>query len=449
MKSLLWGLALLPLTLFAACSDGGSGGNPDGGSDGGSGGDGGTCATSSTATLTITINGLPSGVSGSVDITGPGSSSQTVTQSGPVTLPSGAYNFQADIVTEADPIVRTAFKPALVGESSASLCDGDSKSITVTYNAIPTSNKIWWGNQDGTNATLGYASANLAATGAPTADVAASTDNGVAGEFDTEGNLWAIDGVSKSIKRFTADSLATSGTKTADIEITADAFTGGVPGPAALTFDAKGNLYVGIAFSKTIVRFDHASLGATASLTPNATIAVPDVPSAIAFDKNGLLWAGCANNRVVSLSHAHDTGSITAAPDVSIDAMTPGAAELTAPYGIAFDGSGNLWVDYNGTFAKLSTADLSGTGDKTVTPAVQVVSDVLTVSGGISLDESGGLWFAYTAGKFAKLSAAQLTTSAASVTPSVIITSSSVVYALSPALYPTPKALPLYSALQK
>ncbi|HEX7663833.1 MAG TPA: hypothetical protein VF407_04960 [Polyangiaceae bacterium] len=452
MKTLLFGLALLPLTLVVACGDGGSGGgNPGTDTDGGGGGsdDGGACATSSNGSIDVTITGLPDGVNGSVNVVGSGGSgSQTATQT--VTLngvPSGSYDIVADIVTKADPIVRTAYKPT-VSAATAQVCDGQTVNVTVSYALIPTSNKLWWGNQDGTDATLGYSSANLAATGSPAADVAASTDNAVAGEFDPEGNLWAVDGVSKSIKRFTADSLATGGTKTADIEITSDVLTGGTPGPSSLTFDAKGNLYVGIAFSKTIVRFDKETIGATASLTPNATITVPDVPSALAFDSEFGLWAGLANNRVVYLSHAHDTGAVTAAPDVSIDAMTPAPAELTAPLGLAFDGSGNLWVDYNGTFAKLSASDLTGTGDKTVTPAVQIASDVSALPSGIAFDESGGLWFAANSGHFAKLSAAQLTTSA-TVTPAVVVTSSSIVYGLNPAFYPAPKSSPLYSAVQK
>lgn len=451
MKTLLFGLALLPLTLVVACGDGGSGGgNPGTGTDGGSGvDDGGSCGTSSSGAVNVTITGLPDGVSGSVNVVGSGGSgSQTATQT--VTLngvPSGSYDIVADIVTKADPIVRTAYKPT-VSASTATVCDGQTVNVDVTYALIPSSNKLWWGNQDGSDSSLGYASANLAATGSPVADIAARTDDAVAGELDPEGNLWAIDGVTKSIKRFTADSLATGGTKTADIEIKSDAFTGGAPGPNSLTFDAKGNLYVGIAFSKTIVRFDHETIGATASLTPNVTLTVPDVPNAIAFDKSFGLWAGLANNRVVYLSHAHDTGNVTAAPDLSIDAMTPAPAELTAPLGLAFDGSGNLWVDYNGVFAKLGASDLTGTGDKTVTPTVQIASDVSALPSGIAFDESGGLWFAANAGHFAKLSAAQLTTSA-TVTPSVIVTSSSMVYGLNPAFYPAPKALPLYSAVQK
>ena len=173
MKTLLFGLALLPLTLVVACGDGGSGGgNPGTDTDGGGGGsdDGGACATSSNGSIDVTITGLPDGVNGSVNVVGSGGSgSQTATQT--VTLngvPSGSYDIVADIVTKADPIVRTAYKPT-VSAATAQVCDGQTVNVTVSYALIPTSNKLWWGNQDGTDATLGYSSANLAATGSPAA----------------------------------------------------------------------------------------------------------------------------------------------------------------------------------------------------------------------------------------------------------------------------------------
>ncbi|MGH7285208.1 MAG: hypothetical protein ACRELY_27105, partial [Polyangiaceae bacterium] len=105
MKSLLCGLALLPLiTLGVACSGGGGGGdNPDAGDGGSGGGDGGTCTTSSTGSVTVTIAGLPSGVNASVNLVS-GSSSQNVTQTTTLnSVASGTYTVSADIVTQADP----------------------------------------------------------------------------------------------------------------------------------------------------------------------------------------------------------------------------------------------------------------------------------------------------------------------------------------------------------
>ena len=64
-----------------------------------------------------------------------------------------------------------------------------------------------------------------------------------------------------------------------------------------------------------------------------------------------------------------------------------------------------------------------------------------------ALQESGGLWFAYSQGKIAKFGASQLAASG-SVAPEVIVTSSSIGSATGPALYPAPKALPLYAAVQ-
>ncbi|MGH7285784.1 MAG: hypothetical protein ACRELY_30055 [Polyangiaceae bacterium] len=439
MKSLLRGLSLLPLLLIACGTDGGNGSTVNG-----------ACATSSTGKLVVTVSGLPSGVNASVNFT-TGGSTQTVTQTTTLdAFASGAYTVSADIVTQADPIVRTANK-GTVSVTTAQVCDGETTNVDVTYAEIATSNKIWWGNENGANPTLAYSSSHLAASGSPAADVEAGTAGAIPGEFDAQGNLWVVDSVNEAIKRYSADSLAAGGSQSPDVEIDASEFTGGIPGPASMTFDAKGNLYVGIAFSKTIARFDNdGTLAATGVHGPTATITTPDAPNALAFDKDDNLWAACANDRVVKLGHAHETGSITATPDVSIEAKTPSPVinTLSNPLGLAFDAAGNLWVDYDGTFAALTASDRSGSGDVSITPAIQIQADVLSLPGVFSFDESGGLWFAYSQGKIAKFGASQLTASG-SVTPEVIVTSSSVGSATGPALYPAPKALPLYAAVQK
>jgi hypothetical protein len=110
--------------------------------------------------------------------------------------------------------------------------------------------------------------------------------------------------------------------------------------------------------------------------------------------------------------------------------------------GLAFTTNDQLWVDYDGTLALL-TSLVPGT----FTPAIQVTADVLALPSGIALDESGGLWMAYSAGKFCKFSASQLLTSG-SVAPQVVITSSGIGSATSPAFFPAPARLGLYSSLE-
>jgi hypothetical protein len=113
---------------------------------------------------------------------------------------------------------------------------------------------------------------------------------------------------------------------------------------------------------------------------------------------------------------------------------------------MAFDAAGNLWVNYDGIIARLTPADLAGTGTKTITPAVQIALDVRSLPLGVAFDEFGGLWFADRVGHFACLSASQLTSSG-SKTPDIVIDSPELGYAGWFALYPAPAFTPLAHAL--
>ena len=380
--------------------------------DGGTTADGAACATSSTGSVTVNVTGLPTGVAGAVKVTGPGGDQVVTMTKALASQKSGSYMVTASIVTQADPIVRKAFK-ATVSTPSAMLCDGQSVTIDVTYSLIATSNKVWWGSANSASNTLGYASPSLASTGAPAAGVAAVTKGSLPGAFDKVGNLWVIDGIAGStgIKRYPADSLGTSGEKTPDVVITSDAFEGGVPGPASIAFDATGNMWIGVTYSKTVVELDAATLAATAKIAPKVVISNVD-PKSLAFDASGNLWVGSAD-RVLKYASTRLAASTTAAADLSIEAKTPQpvVGTLSSALGLAFDSSKNLWVAYDGVFAKISPAEQGATGSSSLTPAVQIAADVLALPEGIAFDESGGLWFAYSAGKFAKFGQAQLTAS--------------------------------------
>jgi hypothetical protein len=113
---------------------------------------------------------------------------------------------------------------------------------------------------------------------------------------------------------------------------------------------------------------------------------------------------------------------------------------------LAFDAAGNLWVNYDGTLARLDAAGLADTGATTVTPAVQITLDVLSLPQGVAFDEGGGLWLAYTAGKLARLGPTQLTSSG-SKAPEIVIASPDFGYATWVGIYPAPAALPLYHRL--
>ena len=423
-----------PLLLATACGSSGSGSASS------------TCgSTGLTGSLAIQITGLPSGINASVSLVGP-AGSQSVTASTTLMAAAGSYTVIVGSVTQADPIVRKAFRSIGV-TGNATVCAGQTNSITVAYGLIPTSNTLWWGNANGSSDTLGYAASTLGATGTPSAGVTANTQGSLPGAFDLSGNLWLLDGTAGSVgvKRYPADAFASGGTKTPDVVLSSDALTGGSPGPVSVAFDAFGNLWVGILYSQSVIEFAAANLGASAKLTPTVTLGNVPAPNGLAFDPSGDLWVASGDN-VVEYFASRLGGSTSAAPDVSIAAQTPPpvVGPLTAALGLAFDVSHNLWVNYSGTLARFTVVDQTMSG--TLTPGIQIQPDVLALPEGIAFDESGGLWMAYSAGKFCKFGASQLTASG-SVVPEVVITSSSLGSATSPAFFPGASGLPLYSSI--
>jgi ligand-binding sensor domain-containing protein len=400
-----------------------------------------SCATDS---LAVTVSGLPDGVSAKVTVNGALDLSNLV-GSETLKLATGMYTVTADPVTMSDPIVRTAYK-ATVSAPNADVHCGSLLAVSVTYALIPTSNHLWIGSENSDNDTFGYASASLAASGAPDADVAASTAGSLPGAFDRDGNLWVIDntGGTVGVKRYPADVLAAGGSETPDIIIGSDALSGGVPGPTSIAFDGLGNLWLGVGYSNQVVEFAAADLAAsTDSATPAVAISGVPAPAALAFDGKGNLWVGSGDQ---VLEYTADTlaASSSAPPATTIDAQTPlpVVGALANVRGLAFNGDGALWVNYDGTLALLTALE-SGT----VTPDIQVQPDVLALPEGIALDERGGLWMAYSAGKFCKFSASQLTASGM-LTPAVVISGPSLGSVTSPAFFPAPARLNLYASLK-
>jgi hypothetical protein len=428
-------LGLLGLSAVGCGSDGTSTGTP---ADDGNG-----CSTGS---LVVSVTGLPAGAAAKVNVTG-ASGALTVGATETLKLTSGSYGITADTVVVADPIVRSVYTATVSAATEDVVCgSSDLRTVNVTYALIPSSNKLWIGSENSDSNTLGYASATLAATGTKDADITATTAGSLPGAFDRAGNLWVIDGTGGEVgvKRYPAATLAGGGIETPDITLSGDALTGGVPGPASLAFDPSGNLWVGVAYSSEVVEFAAAQLStSTDTAVPDVEISAVPAPAALAFDAKGNLWVGSGND-VLEYPVAALAASNGDPPAVTIDSQTPEpvVSPLSNVLGLAFNSAGKLWVNYDGMLALLTSLE-SGLG----TPEIQVQADVLALPAGIALDESGGLWLAYSAGKFAKFSASQLLSSG-SVTPAVVITSSSLGSATSPAFFPAPSGLGLYSSLE-
>ena len=433
--------AIAALILAAGC---GGGGGRGGTGMGGMGGGGGTCpASSATGTLSIRFSGTPSG-NGMVTL--PPAVDEITTDS-VVTLPAGPQDVWAYNVAATGTPFRDAYEPT-TPTTTACVRAGQQTIVTVSYRVVDTSGMLWLGaSNTSTSSTLfGYAPAAIAATGSSPATVAANTHGSGGFTFDAWGNLWIIGGTTADdqIARYPASQFAVGGTKTPDIVI--NGISSSIPGPRVLAFDIFGNLWVSVVADDKIVKFTVDDLS-EANPTASVEISGINAPAGLAFDFDGNLWVAANGSSTIMRIDAGRHQSSGTGADLTITAMTPSPVigTLGYPLGIAFDVD-DLWVNYDGILARLTPADLSGVGTKTVTPSVQIGLDVLALPEGIVFDESGGLWMAYSNGKFARLAASQLTASG-NVAPQIVVTSGDIGSAAWFAIYPAPTFTPLAHAL--
>ena len=420
-------VAGLALTAIAGCGGSDSESCAAGGADG---------------MLTVNISGHDPGA---VSVEG---DAEVLTATKTITLPAGPHRVIADRVTSPQTGITAQVFEASVDRPSACVRAAATSVVNVTYALVPTSGKLWVGvgNAPDDSTMLGFDPASVTATRTSAADVAANTGGSDGFTFDRAGNMWVLGGTTADapLARYRAASFATDGDKVPDVVIDSPSFGASLPGPKVVAFDAAGNLWVSVVADGKVVKLTAAQIAATGN--PSATVERTGIgsPQGLAFDGAGNLWVAAQDDEAVIRIDAANLAASGSSVDLAITAQTPSPVIGTLrPVGLAFDGSGNLWVNYDGTIARLAAADLGGTGTKTITPAIQINTDVLTLPVGIAFDQDGGLWFAHESGKFARLGPTQLLTSG-SVVPSIVVTSPDVGYASWFAIYPAPASTPLY-----
>lgn len=419
---------------------------PTGTPDGGPGTDadaGPSCEAKGTGTLKVNVTGLPAETAAKIAVDGPGGHKDVVATSEHV-VAGGTYTITGAMVVGTDPIVRPVYTT-----KAATTCvkDGETVTVDVPYTLVPTSNKLWTTNQNGDAELLGFTSASLTSTGTPVAEVAGRVEQPKGIAFDKEGGMWAVIGAAggAALAHYPADTLAASGDKTPDVQITGAILDPGVPGATQLAFDAAGNLWVSVVSGDAVYRYDAAQLRTTGSPAPGVKLSGVEGPGALAFDAAGNLWvAEGGTSRVLEYTAARLAASTSDPPDVALSAQTPPPVIVNhqTPLGIAFDASNNLWVNYNGgAFVRYTPAERAATA--TVTPAVQIEFAVTALAEGIVFDDAGGLWFAYAQGQLARFTPAQLAVTGKQ-SPETILTSSSVKSANAVAFYPAAANIPVF-----
>jgi hypothetical protein len=175
--------------------------------------------------------------------------------------------------------------------------------------------------------------------------------------FDSHGDLWLAAEGNNAVYEYTPAQLTASGAPIPSITL-----SGGSPGqlsePTGLAFDKSGNLWVGSSHS-ALMELTASQL--TASGSPMVSVAISsdgaaneslDDPAAVAFDSAGNLWvanedAGPSSDTTAVVSFTPTQLAVTGDPTPAIELSSAGTganATLDSPFGLVFDGSGDLWV---------------------------------------------------------------------------------------------------------
>jgi hypothetical protein len=309
-----------------------------------------TVACTATNSLVVVITGA-AGVTPSATVTGPGSYSKTVSATTTLTgLASGTYTVTTPpgSAIVSSPIVTTTYSASVLG-SPANVSSSVVDTVYVTYAS------------DGTGA------------------------------------LW-FDGAYGA----TVAQLSSSGT------ITPNDSCNGVNGQQPFAFDAKGNLWtfngVGNNPVETLVEFDTTQLANECNANPTVLISgEPGVSTVtgMAFDSHGTLWIsslGPSDNSSTipyifgyTAAQLKSTGSPAPAYMITPNGLQNLPGVLSYPLWIAFDASGDLWVDDNSQILEYTPSQLASSGSPT--PQMLALTNMVTQAATyIGFDASGNLW---------------------------------------------------------
>ena len=186
--------------------------------------------------------------------------------------------------------------------------------------------------------------------------------------FDSSGNLWVVSNAWNKVYEYRTSELAASGGPTPSTTIS-DFPSTPIFGDA---FDASGNLWVSTV--KSVVEFSRAELP-TKHPAPTRTISSSGGAQLI-FDASGDLWIvtgggpDCfgtpCTNEVVEFTKAQLSRPGSPTPAVTIRSTVPGSptGSLYGPYSLAFNPSGDLWVENfnNNTTVEFARKELVNSG---------------------------------------------------------------------------------------
>lgn len=245
---------------------------------------------------------------------------------------------------------------------------------TPTEVALDPAGDVWVPNLAGSS-VVEYTPAQVTAGGDPapaqtiTADKQGSLDGPTTVAFDAAGDLWVSNLGNSTLVEYTHAQLSTGGALTPPVTISDDG-ANSLDEPVGLRFDAAGDLWVANFKGNTVVEYTPGQLVHDGNPTPAVTLSDDgagslDGPAALAFDAAGDLWVSDTTTVVEFTPAQLTTGSPTPAVTLSSDLQ----GSIDNPTQAQFDAAGDLWLANFG--------DVSGVGSN----VVEFTPGELTASG--------------------------------------------------------------------
>ena len=164
----------------------------------------------------------------------------------------------------------------------------------------------------------------------------------------------------------------------------------GLGSPFGLATDGGGNVYIAVSNTGSVVEASPAGSGSWTISTPISGLSAP---KGVAVDGSGNLYVADSAGQVVV--EYPWTGSNYGAPSTLVNAATSGNSSYFAPYGVAVDGSGNVFVaDYGDGNGHGTLVELPPGCTIAVSGCPTQLDYAMHEPKGVAVDGSGNLFIA-------------------------------------------------------
>jgi sugar lactone lactonase YvrE len=405
-------------------------------------------AGSAETTLVIDVHGLPAAVAPVFSVTFARDAKLQVSfdQPGRYTgvLP-GEYLLRTVPLFGGGATVRTLLLASAGDRSTFELHAGETYTLQLDYAPVPTSGKLWRSSSDHASA-VGLPSATFDRIFDPVPAVVVAATVGASLAFDRQGNLWTLGPTvaDSHLLRYRAKALdGDSPSAKPDISIElmdVDCY----PAVNDLVFDAAGGLWLSVCGDQ-LCKLEAESLLTSGGKSCDQVLPGPVGGNRVAFDQHGDLHiaAGASLERIPRQTVANPAYD---EPHTSLTISTP-SGDALEPHALAFDRDGNLWAidTSSGILFEVAVDDLGKNGNVVAQALAQFGR---TTSAALAFDNLGWLWLGLEDGQLARLtSEALLHLPAPPALADTDMTFTNVPTTGPLVFFPAPAGLPLYHSL--